>query len=116
VIRVNQDRAAKRLWTERGGGEPVRLIPVYDEQEEALTVCGEIERLIGNESYSLSDFAVLYRTNAQSRAFEDVLLRRGIPTAWWGVSASTSARRSRTSLPTSAWSPTPAIRWPSAGS
>jgi DNA helicase-2/ATP-dependent DNA helicase PcrA len=79
VIRVNQDRAAKRLWTERGGGEPVRLIPVYDEQEEALTVCGEIERLIGNESYSLSDFAVLYRTNAQSRAFEDVLLRRGIP-------------------------------------
>ena len=79
VIRVNQDRAAKRLWTERGGGEPVRLIPVYDEQEEALTVCGEIERLIGNESYSLSDFAGLYRTNAQSRAFEDVLLRRGIP-------------------------------------
>ena len=79
VIRVNQDRAAKRLWTERGGGEPVRLIPVYDEQEEALAVCGEIERLIGNESYSLSDFAVLYRTNAQSRAFEDVLLRRGIP-------------------------------------
>ena len=79
VIRVNQDRAAKRLWTERGGGEPVRLIPVYDEQEEALAVCGEIERLIGTESYSLSDFAVLYRTNAQSRAFEDVLLRRGIP-------------------------------------
>ena len=79
VIRVNQDRAAKRLWTERGGGEPVRLIPVYDEQEEALAVCGEIERLIGTEEFSLSDFAVLYRTNAQSRAFEDVLLRRGIP-------------------------------------
>ena len=79
VIRHNVERAAKRLWTERSGGEPVRLIPVYDEQEEALIVCAEIERLIGIEGYSLSDFAVLYRTNAQSRAFEDVLLRRGIP-------------------------------------
>ncbi len=79
VIRLNEERAAKRLWTERSGGEPVRLIPVYDEQEEALTVCQEIERLIGSGEYSLSDCAVLYRTNAQSRAFEDVLLRRGIP-------------------------------------
>ena len=79
VIRHNQDRAAKRLWTDAGGGEPVRLISVYDEQEEALAVCGEIELLIGREGYSLSDCAVLYRTNAQSRAFEDVLLRRGIP-------------------------------------
>ena len=79
VIRENADRAAKRLWTERSGGEPVRLIPVYDEQEEALTICAEIERLIGTEAYSLSDCAILYRTNAQSRAFEDVLLRRGIP-------------------------------------
>ena len=79
VIRVNEDRAAKRLWTERSGGEPVRLIPVYDEREEALAVCGEVERLIGTQGYSLADFAVLYRTNAQSRAFEDVFVRRGIP-------------------------------------
>jgi DNA helicase-2/ATP-dependent DNA helicase PcrA len=79
VIRHNPDRAAKRLWTDRSGGEPVRLISVYDEQEEALAVCGEIEMLIGREGFSLSDCAVLYRTNAQSRAFEDVFLRRGIP-------------------------------------
>ncbi len=79
VIRHNDDRAAKRLWTETSGGEPVRLISVYDEQEEALAVCGEIEMLIGREGFSLSDCAVLYRTNAQSRAFEDVMLRRGIP-------------------------------------
>jgi DNA helicase-2/ATP-dependent DNA helicase PcrA len=79
VIRHNTDRAAKKLWTERSGGEPVRLISVFDEQEEALAVCGEIEMLIGREGFSLSDCAVLYRTNAQSRAFEDVLLRRGIP-------------------------------------
>ena len=79
VIRHNVDRADKKLWTDRTGGEPVRLISVFDEQEEALAVCGEIEMLIGREGFSLSDCAVLYRTNAQSRAFEDVLLRRGIP-------------------------------------
>jgi DNA helicase II / ATP-dependent DNA helicase PcrA len=79
VIRHNSDRAAKKLWTDRTGGEPVRLISVFDEQEEALAVCSEIEMLIGREGFSLSDCAVLYRTNAQSRAFEDVLLRRGIP-------------------------------------
>jgi len=79
VIKHNSDRAAKQLWTDRSGGELVRLISVYDEQEEALAVCAEIEMLIGREGFSLSDCAVLYRTNAQSRAFEDVLLRRGIP-------------------------------------
>jgi len=79
VIRHNEERAAKKLWTELSGGEPVRLISVYDEQEEALAVSAEIERLVGSEGLSLSDCAVLYRTNAQSRAFEDVFLRRGIP-------------------------------------
>ena len=78
VIRLNERRAAKRLWTDRSGGEPVRLIPVYDEREEALSVASEIERLIGTEGFSLADFAVLYRTNAQSRAFEEALIRRGL--------------------------------------
>jgi DNA helicase-2/ATP-dependent DNA helicase PcrA len=79
IIRHNTERAPKKLWTELLGGEPVRLISVYDEQEEALSVCSEIENLVGREGVSLSDCAVLYRTNAQSRAFEDVFLRRGIP-------------------------------------
>ncbi len=79
VIRNNAERAAKQLWTERRGGEPVRLMSVFDEREEALAVCSEIERLIGREGVSLSECAVLYRTNAQSRAFEEVFLRRGIP-------------------------------------
>jgi DNA helicase-2/ATP-dependent DNA helicase PcrA len=79
VIKHNPERAPKKLWTELAGGEPVRLISVYDEQEEAMAVCSEIESLVGRESVSLSDCAVLYRTNAQSRAFEDVFLRRGIP-------------------------------------
>jgi DNA helicase-2/ATP-dependent DNA helicase PcrA len=79
VIQNNAERAAKRLWTEQSVGEPVRLISVYDEREEALAVGSEIENLIGREGVSLAECAVLYRTNAQSRAFEEVFLRRGIP-------------------------------------
>ena len=52
---------------------------MYDEREEALAVGSEIENLIGREGVSLAECAVLYRTNAQSRAFEEVFLRRGIP-------------------------------------
>ena len=79
VIRNNEERAAKQLWTELRGGEPVRLISTYDEREEALAVTAEVENLIGREGLSLSEIAVLYRTNAQSRAFEEAFLRRGIP-------------------------------------
>jgi DNA helicase-2/ATP-dependent DNA helicase PcrA len=79
VIRNNPERAEKRLWTESSVGDPVRLISVYDEREEALAVGAEIENLIGREGVSLAECAVLYRTNAQSRAFEEVFLRRGIP-------------------------------------
>jgi superfamily I DNA/RNA helicase len=79
VIRHNPDRAPKKLWTDQGAGELVRLLSVYDEREEAQTVCAEVERLVGSEGFTLQDMAVLYRTNAQSRAFEDVLLRRGVP-------------------------------------
>jgi DNA helicase-2/ATP-dependent DNA helicase PcrA len=79
VIRHNPDRAPKKLWTDRGAGDRVRLFSVFDEQEEAQTVCAEVERLVGREGHVLRDIAVLYRTNAQSRAFEDAFLRRGIP-------------------------------------
>ncbi len=79
VIRNNPDRAPKKLWTDAGAGERVQLISVYDEQEEAQTICAEIDRLVAREGVSLSDCAVLYRTNAQSRALEDAMLRRGIP-------------------------------------
>ena len=79
VIRNNSERAQKKLWTEQSIGEPVRLISVYDEREEALAVASEIENLIGREGAQLAECAVLYRTNAQSRAFEEAFLRRGIP-------------------------------------
>jgi DNA helicase-2/ATP-dependent DNA helicase PcrA len=79
VIRHNPERAEKRLWTERAGGEKVCATQAYNEVEEAEFVADEIERLRKTESRHHKDFAVLYRTNAQSRSFEDVLARRRIP-------------------------------------
>jgi DNA helicase-2/ATP-dependent DNA helicase PcrA len=79
VIRSNPERAEKRLWTSRAGGEKVMATQAYNEVEEAEFVADEIERLRKTEKRGYSDFAVLYRTNAQSRAFEDVLARRRIP-------------------------------------
>ena len=79
VIRSNPERAPKRLWTERAGGEKVIATQAYNEVEEAEFVADEIERLRKTEERGYSAFAVLYRTNAQSRAFEDVLARRRIP-------------------------------------
>jgi DNA helicase II / ATP-dependent DNA helicase PcrA len=79
VIRSNPERAEKRLWTERAGGEKVIATQAYNEIEEAEFVADEIERLRRTEQRGYSDFAILYRTNAQSRSFEDVLARRRIP-------------------------------------
>src|SRR6184192_63887 len=79
VIRSNPERAEKRLWTDRAGGEKVVATQAYNEVEEAEFVADEIDRLRKTEQRGYSDFAALYRTNAQSRAFEDVLARRRVP-------------------------------------
>ena len=67
-----------------------------DEHEEAFFVVDEIERLRETEGYRLSDVAIFYRTNAQSRVLEDVLMRVGTSYRVFGGRGSTSARRSRT--------------------
>ena len=77
VIAHNRARKEKRLWSELGDGEPVRVVEVEDEHTEARYVAGEISRLI-DEGYSASEIAVFYRTNAQSRVLEDTLVRQGI--------------------------------------
>jgi DNA helicase-2/ATP-dependent DNA helicase PcrA len=79
VIVHNQERADKRLWTARAGGERAVAAQLYDEVEEAEYVADEIERLRRQEGLGYRDVAVLYRINAQSRAFEDVFGRRRIP-------------------------------------
>ena len=77
VIANNRARKEKRLWSELGDGEPVRVVEVEDEHTEARYVAGELSRLI-DEGYSASEIAVFYRTNAQSRVLEDTLVRQGI--------------------------------------
>jgi DNA helicase-2/ATP-dependent DNA helicase PcrA len=79
VIRHNPERAPKRLWTDRVGGERVHAAQLYNEVEEAEYVADEIERLRRTEDRRYGEFAVLYRVNAQSRAMEDVFGRRRIP-------------------------------------
>ena len=79
VIKANPNRADKRLWTDRPGGPKVVVAQTYDEQEEAQAVAREALRLVAEGDHRLGDIAVLYRTNAQSRALEEVLLRRGVP-------------------------------------
>ena len=79
VITGNQQRKDVKLWTERGPGHPLVLSEGYNEQEEALFVAGEVERLVREESDSYADSAIMYRTNAQSRAIEEAFVRAGIP-------------------------------------
>src|SRR4051812_30256250 len=77
VIRHNRERKEKNLWSELGDGEPVRVIEVEDEHAEARYVAAEIALLV-EEGFSGSEVAVFYRTNAQSRVLEDVLVRQGV--------------------------------------
>ena len=77
VIRHNRERKDKNLWSELGDGDPVRVVEVEDEHSEARYVAAEIALLV-EEGFSGSEVAVFYRTNAQSRVLEDVLVRQGI--------------------------------------
>ncbi len=77
VIAHNRDRKEKRLWSDLGDGEPVHVIEVEDEHAEARFVAAEIAGLV-ELGYSRREIAVVYRTNAQSRVLEDILVRQGI--------------------------------------
>lgn len=79
VISSNKQRKQNKLWTENEQGEPVNIVETYTEQEEAQFVVGEIERLVEAGEAKLSDCAVMFRTNAQSRALEEGFIRYGTP-------------------------------------
>src|SRR5204863_3026032 len=71
------ERKPKNLWSELGEGLPVQVLEVEDEHAEARFVAAEIAALV-EEGYNGSEVAVVYRTNAQSRVLEDVLVRQGV--------------------------------------
>ena len=79
LIEHNVQRKPKSLWTEAGSGELTVQYRAEDEHDEAFFVADEIERLRESEGYRYRDVAVFYRTNAQSRVIEDVLMRVGSP-------------------------------------
>jgi DNA helicase-2/ATP-dependent DNA helicase PcrA len=79
VIERNPDRKPKRLWTDAGAGERIVGYVADDEHDEAAFVAEEIERLRRESEARPGDVAVFYRTNAQSRAMEEVFVRAGLP-------------------------------------
>ena len=79
VIAHNPDRADKKLWTAGAPGDPIVGYVADDEYDEARFVAGEIDRLSDAGRARPGDVAVFYRTNAQSRALEEVLIRVGLP-------------------------------------
>ncbi|HEV3475268.1 MAG TPA: DNA helicase PcrA, partial [Actinomycetota bacterium] len=80
LIEHNLQRKPKNLWTDAEHGSPVVRYRAEDEHDEAWFIAGEVERLVTEEGeHSYGDIAVFYRTNAQSRVIEDVLMKVGIP-------------------------------------
>ena len=79
LIESNEQRVEKDLWTKNGRGGPITVTEGYNDQDEALYVVRELQRLVRDEGYSRSDIAVMYRVNAQSRVLEETCLRYGVP-------------------------------------
>jgi DNA helicase-2/ATP-dependent DNA helicase PcrA len=79
IISKNTRRKDKKLWTENAGGHDIVIYKASDEQDEADFIVSEIGRLAEEENLGFNDFVVLYRTNAQSRAIEEVFLEAAIP-------------------------------------
>ncbi|MEJ2104741.1 MAG: UvrD-helicase domain-containing protein [Ignavibacteriaceae bacterium] len=79
VIKNNKSQVNKTLWTENNDGEQLTLIRCADEKDEAFQLAKFIKKEIAKKKLSYKDFAILYRTNAQSRALEDIFMKEKIP-------------------------------------
>lgn len=79
VITKNLQRSDKKLWTEAGNGLPVQILQTQSERAEGEAIIRRIQNSIDMGSRRYNDFAVLYRTNAQSRSIEEMFVRYGIP-------------------------------------
>lgn len=79
VIKNNRNRRPKKLWTQNDDGEQIVYYRANDERDEAVFVASTINNIVREEGKNFKDFAVLYRTNAQSRTIEEALLKSNIP-------------------------------------
>lgn len=79
LIKHNNNQIPKDVYSKNDKGECLVYKPAYSDKEEALIVCREIKRIKRQDDCQYSDFAILYRTNAQSRSFEEEFRKQGIP-------------------------------------
>lgn len=84
LIKYNEKQIHKEVYSENQEGEPIVLRHTFSDREEATFVCNEIRKLRMKEGGDYSDFAVLYRTNAQSRTFEEAMRKEGMPYRIYG--------------------------------
>ena len=84
LIRKNERQIPKDIYSRNETGERLTLKPAYSDKEEAMIVCNDIRRIRRQEHCEYSDFAILYRTNAQSRSFEEQMRKDGIPYRIYG--------------------------------
>ena len=84
LIRKNERQIHKEVFSENEEGERLTLKPAYSDREEAIIVCNDIKRIRRQDLAQYSDFAILYRTNAQSRSFEEQMRKDGIPYRIYG--------------------------------
>ena len=84
LIRRNERQIPKNIFSKNEHGEKLQLKPAYSDKEEAIIVCQDIKRLRKQDHCNWSDFAILYRTNSQSRSFEEQMRRDNIPYRIYG--------------------------------
>ena len=84
LIKHNSNQMPKNVYSKNDKGESLIYKPAYSDKEEALIVCREIKRIKRQDDCQYSDFAILYRTNAQSRSFEEEFRKQGIPYRIYG--------------------------------
>lgn len=79
LIENNKGRIPKVVWSENENGDKIKILKCYTDAEESYAIADEITRIYYDKKVSYSSFAILYRTNSQSRIFEEVFLKKNIP-------------------------------------
>ncbi|EJP21732.1 putative ATP-dependent DNA helicase PcrA [Peptostreptococcaceae bacterium AS15] len=79
VIKKNNERKEKKIWTDANDGEKIKLYSAASERDESNYVAINIKKMVDNQGYDYKDFAVLYRANSLSRTYEEAFMKYGIP-------------------------------------
>ena len=79
VIKKNNERKEKKIWTDANEGEKIKLYSATSERDESNYVAVNIKKMVDNQGYDYKDFAVLYRANSLSRTYEEAFMKYGIP-------------------------------------